>query len=82
MLRLVATHGRWASEPYASGTERSCGCSPRSTSSRITPFAMQTGTQFRPAPPPALNSEVWTRDAYGGPRYYRGIAIVDDRQFA
>lgn len=32
------------------------------TSSRITPFAMQTGTQFRPAPPPPLNSEVWTRD--------------------
>lgn len=33
-----------------------------STSSGITPFAMQTGAQFRPAPPPALNSEVWTRD--------------------
>jgi hypothetical protein len=33
-----------------------------STSSGITPFAMQTGSQFRPAPPPALTSEVWTRD--------------------
>jgi hypothetical protein len=33
-----------------------------STSSGITPFAMQTGAQFRPAPPPALTSEVWTRD--------------------
>ena len=33
-----------------------------STSARITPFAMQTSAQFRPAPPPALNSEVWTRD--------------------
>jgi hypothetical protein len=33
-----------------------------SASSGITPFAMQTGSQFRPAPPPALTSEVWTRD--------------------
>jgi hypothetical protein len=33
-----------------------------SASSGITPFAMQTGAQFRPAPPPALTSEVWTRD--------------------
>jgi hypothetical protein len=33
-----------------------------STSSGITPFVMKTGSQFRPAPPPALSSEVWTRD--------------------
>jgi hypothetical protein len=33
-----------------------------STSARITPWAMSTGSQFRPAPPPALNSETWTRD--------------------
>jgi hypothetical protein len=33
-----------------------------SASSGIMPFAMQTGAQFRPAPPPALTSEVWTRD--------------------
>jgi PAP2 superfamily len=33
-----------------------------STSSGITPFVMQTASQFRPAPPPALTSEVWTKD--------------------
>jgi hypothetical protein len=33
-----------------------------STSSGITPFVMQAGSQFRPAPPPALTSDVWTRD--------------------
>ena len=33
-----------------------------STSAKMTPWAMSTGSQFRPAPPPALNSEVWTRD--------------------
>jgi hypothetical protein len=33
-----------------------------STSAQLTPWAMSTGSQFRPAPPPALNSEVWTRD--------------------
>lgn len=33
-----------------------------STSGGITPWAMSTGSQFRPAPPPALKSETWTRD--------------------
>ena len=33
-----------------------------STSFKMTPWAMSTASQFRPAPPPALNSEVWTRD--------------------
>jgi hypothetical protein len=33
-----------------------------SMSSRMTPWAMSTGSQFRPAPPPALTSETWTRD--------------------
>jgi hypothetical protein len=33
-----------------------------STSSRITPFSMQSGSQFRPGPPPTLSSEVWTKD--------------------
>jgi PAP2 superfamily len=33
-----------------------------STSFKMTPWAMSTSSQFRPAPPPALNSEVWTRD--------------------
>jgi len=33
-----------------------------STTSGIAPFVMQTASQFRPAPPPALTSEVWTKD--------------------
>ena len=33
-----------------------------STSASITPWAMNTGSQFRPGPPPALTSETWTRD--------------------
>jgi hypothetical protein len=33
-----------------------------STIFKMTPWAMSTSSQFRPAPPPALNSEVWTRD--------------------
>jgi hypothetical protein len=28
----------------------------------VTPFAMTSGGQFRPAAPPALDSEVWTKD--------------------
>ena len=32
------------------------------TSGGIKPWVMQNGSQFRPASPPALNSEVWTRD--------------------
>ena len=34
----------------------------RSTSGRITPWVMTSGSQFRPPPPPALISETWTRD--------------------
>jgi hypothetical protein len=33
-----------------------------STVGAATPWAMMSGSQFRPAPPPALNSETWTRD--------------------
>jgi hypothetical protein len=33
-----------------------------STSSKMTPWAMSTGSQFRPGPPPALTSETWTKD--------------------
>jgi hypothetical protein len=33
-----------------------------STSGDVTPWVMTSGSQFRPAPPPALNSEAWTRD--------------------
>jgi hypothetical protein len=33
-----------------------------STVGAFTPWVMTTGSQFRPAPPPALDSEVWTKD--------------------
>jgi hypothetical protein len=33
-----------------------------STTGATTPWVMTSGSQFRPEPPPALNSEVWTRD--------------------
>ena len=33
-----------------------------STGGMIRPWTMEKGSQFRPQPPPALDSEVWTRD--------------------
>jgi PAP2 superfamily len=33
-----------------------------STSGGIKPWVMKTGSQFRPGPPPALTSEIWTND--------------------
>jgi hypothetical protein len=33
-----------------------------SAAAKLTPFVMRAASQFRPAPPPALTSEVWTRD--------------------
>jgi hypothetical protein len=33
-----------------------------STFGRLQPWSMTSGSQFRPAPPPALNSQTWTRD--------------------
>jgi hypothetical protein len=33
-----------------------------SSGGAVTPWVMQSGSQFRPAPPPALNSPTWTRD--------------------
>ncbi|MBR1360423.1 vanadium-dependent haloperoxidase [Bradyrhizobium ottawaense] len=33
-----------------------------STTGATTPWVMASGSQFRPGPPPALDSEVWTRD--------------------
>ena len=33
-----------------------------STAGATTPWVMTSGSQFRPGPPPALGSEVWTRD--------------------
>jgi hypothetical protein len=33
-----------------------------STTGATTPWVMTSGSQFRPAPPPSLDSDVWTRD--------------------
>jgi hypothetical protein len=33
-----------------------------STAARIAPWVMKQASQFRPAPPPSLTSEVWTKD--------------------
>lgn len=33
-----------------------------STSGALKPFVMTMGSQFRPKPPPALDSEIWTKD--------------------
>ncbi|MGB7277091.1 MAG: vanadium-dependent haloperoxidase [Pseudolabrys sp.] len=33
-----------------------------STAAAVTPWVMTSGSQFRPAPPPALTSETWTAD--------------------
>lgn len=33
-----------------------------STSGNVTPWVMRSGSQFRPAPPPSLHSDTWTRD--------------------
>jgi hypothetical protein len=33
-----------------------------STAAKITPWVMRESSQFRPAPPPALTSDVWTKD--------------------
>ena len=33
-----------------------------STVGAVTPWSMTAGSQFRPVPPPALDSETWTRD--------------------
>jgi hypothetical protein len=33
-----------------------------STGAAVTPWAMTSGSQFRPAPPPTLTSETWTAD--------------------
>jgi hypothetical protein len=33
-----------------------------STSAKLKPWAMSVGSQFRPGPPPTLNSDIWTRD--------------------
>src|SRR5262249_27904892 len=33
-----------------------------STAAKLTPWVMRSASQFRPAPPPALTSDIWTKD--------------------
>jgi hypothetical protein len=66
MIALRANDGSNAQESYrpytTPGVYVPTATPLESTSLRITPWAMSTGAQFRPGPPPALNSEAWTRD--------------------
>ena len=66
MIALRANDGIDAQERYRPSTKAgvyvptSCLSSPRSGAT--TPWVMTAGSQFRPGPPPALDSETWTRD--------------------
>ena len=66
IIALRADDGTNAPESYrpvtAPGVYVPTATPIESTSGKMTPWAMSTGAQFLPAPPPALNSEVWTRD--------------------
>ena len=52
MYRPVTTPGTYVSTTLPIGTEWG----------RVTPWVMERGSQFRPAPPPALTSATWTAD--------------------
>jgi hypothetical protein len=66
VIALRADDGASAQEhyrPYAQpGAYVPTTLPAESTSGAMKPWVMEKGSQFRPAPPPALNSEVWTRD--------------------
>jgi hypothetical protein len=66
IIALRADDGSNAPESYrpatAPGVYVPTAIPIESTIFKMTPWAMSTSSQFRPAPPPALNSEVWTRD--------------------
>ena len=66
IIALRADDGTNAPESYrpstAPGVYVPTALPIESTSARMTPWAMSSGSQFRPAAPPALTSEVWTRD--------------------
>ena len=66
IIALRADDGSKASEsyrPYTKPGEYVPTALPiEITSGRIKPWVMEKSSQFRPAPPPALDSEVWTRD--------------------
>jgi hypothetical protein len=66
IIALRADDGTNAPESYrpttAPGVYVPTAMPIESTSAKMTPWAMSSGAQFRPAAPPALTSEVWTRD--------------------
>src|ERR1700741_3348583 len=66
LLALRASDGIDAQETYrphtAPGTYVPTVVPVFSTSGAVTPWVMTSGSQFRPAAPPALTSETWTND--------------------
>jgi hypothetical protein len=66
IIALRANDGSNAPESYrphtAPGVYVPTAMPIESTSPKLTPWAMSSGSQFRPGPPPALTSEIWIRD--------------------
>ena len=66
IIALRANDGADAPESYRPHTSPGVYISTTipvfSTAGAMTPWSMTSGSQFRPAPPPALTSETWTRD--------------------
>jgi len=66
ILELRASDGAEAAEAYRPVTQPGVYVPTTlpvgSTVSGYTPWVMTSAAQFRPAPPPALNSDTWTRD--------------------
>jgi hypothetical protein len=66
IIALRANDGSAAQESYRPYTQPgvyvSTALPVESTSGNMKPWVMDKGSQFRPDAPPALNSEVWTRD--------------------
>jgi hypothetical protein len=66
ILALRANDGSDAPESYrphtAPGVYVPTTVPIASTSAGVTPWVMSAGSQFRPGPPPALDSATWTRD--------------------
>jgi hypothetical protein len=66
IIALRADDGSTAPENYrpvtAPGVYVPTAMPIESTSPKLKPWAMSAGAQFRPGPPPVLNSEIWTRD--------------------
>jgi hypothetical protein len=66
ILELRTADGSEAGETYRPSTKPGVyvptALPVSSTVAGYTPWVMSSGAQFRPAPPPALTSETWTRD--------------------